>query len=225
MTTTQDLLDVYGALEAMHAWRGWHWWPDADPFEVVVGCILVQNTSWTNVERAIENLRSADRLNFAAMADLGADDLETLIRPSGQYRQKAKKLRAFLDLAEGHGGFKALLSTPADELRPLLLATFGIGPETADAIICYAARQPAFAMDAYTARLFTRLGIVPGGRVVPGYADWQDFFVSRLPADRDLWARYHALIVMQCKHTCRKLKPRCGECQLAQRCTYPGTAQ
>jgi endonuclease-3 related protein len=221
ITTSGVLLDVFDELEAMHAWRGWHWWPDGEPFEVIAGCILVQNTAWTNVERALERLRAADALTPGVMEALSQGALEELVRPSGQYRQKARKLRAFLDLAREHGGIEELLATPAARLRGLLLATFGIGPETADAIICYAAKQPAFAIDAYTMRIFTRLGIGP----IPSmdYAAWQRFFLEKLEdagdaEPRDLFARYHALIVLHAKHLCRKRAPRCEECSLAPRC-------
>lgn len=223
---TAHLLGIYRELERMHAWRGWHWWPDADPFEVVVGAILVQNTSWTNVERALDRLRAADALDPAVMSALSDGDLEELVRPSGQYRQKTKKLRAFLATTDAWGGLEAFLALDPGELRGACLATWGIGPETADAIVSYAARQPAFVMDAYTQRLFGRLGVGPVESA--DYHDWQRFFVSNLgettplpedaPALRDLYSRYHALIVMHCKHLCLKRSPRCGECLFAQRC-------
>ena len=212
-----ELLAIHGELERMHAWRGWHWWPDADPFEVTVGSILVQNTAWTNVERAIERLKAAGALQPHTMRALSTGDLEALVQPSGQYRQKARKLMAFLDLCEENGGFEALLALPAADLRARL-GTWGIGPETADAIVLYAARQLAFVVDAYTARLFSRLGLGPGESA--DYDAWQRHFAAVLEADRDLWARYHALIVMHCKHTCRKLRPRCDECTLATRCEF-----
>lgn len=218
---TATLLAINDELEAMHAWRSWHWWPDGEPFEVCVGAILVQNTSWTNVERALATLRAAGALEPNAMARLSQDELETLVRPSGQYRQKAKKLRAFLDLIAAHGGLSELLSLPPTKLRAELLATWGIGPETADCIVVYAAREPAFVIDAYTQRLFKRLAIGPVETT--DYHRWQRFFVANLPEDRDLWARYHALIVLHCKHTCQKLRPRCDECALRPRCTWaPG---
>ena len=221
MEIPRALAGVYRELEAMHAWRGWHWWPDADPFEVIVGCILVQNTAWTNVERALQRLRAANVLSPEAMDALSDEDLEELVRPSGQYRQKARKLRAFLALSRVHGGLEALLGAPAAELRAMLLGTFGIGPETADAIICYAAHQPAFVIDAYTMRIFGRLGIGPVGS--SDYATWQRFFVDGLREaagddPRELFARYHALIVLHAKHLCRKRSPRCGECSLAEWC-------
>lgn len=224
--TRRQLLDVYGQLDAMHAWRGWHWWPDGEPFEVIAGCILVQNTAWTNVERALARLRAAGALAPAVMDALSDDALEELVRPSGQYRQKARKLRAFLGLARAHGGLDRLLAIPAPELRPLLLGTFGIGPETADAIICYAAKQPAFVIDAYTMRIFGRLGIGPAHSL--DYHTWQRFFLEHLAPTasdpRDLFARYHALVVLHAKHLCRKRAPRCHECTLASRCPFAAGA-
>jgi endonuclease-3 related protein len=214
-----DLLEVFDALDAMHAWRGWHWWPDADPFEVIVGAILVQNTMWSNVERALELLRGAGALTPATMAALTHAELEELIRPSGQYRQKARKLRAFLDLVAVHGSLEQFLQLPPADLRSALLATWGIGPETADAIILYASRRLAWSIDAYTIRLFGRLRLGPTHTT--SYDEWQRFFIENLPPDRDLWARYRALIVMHCKHLCRKHQPKCHECLLLPRC--PGS--
>lgn len=217
MTTTERLLEIYGQLDRMHAWRGWHWWPDGEPFEVIVGAILVQNTSWTNVEHALQQLREANALSPAAMEALSDDELEELVRPSGQYRTKARKLRALLALVRANGGLSGLLGREAPELRGALLATWGIGPETADAIVLYAAKQPAFVIDAYTQRVMSRLGHGPKGT---DYHEWQRFFVERTEPDRDLWARYHALIVLHCKHLCRKRAPKCGECSLAAECRF-----
>jgi endonuclease-3 related protein len=219
-------------MEEMHAWRGWHWWPDADPFEVIVGAILVQNTAWTNVERALDRLRAAGALSPGAMAPLSSAELEQLVRPSGQYRQKARKLRAFLDLVTAHGSLDRLLALPAGELRGRLLATWGIGPETADCILLYAARYPSFIVDAYMIRIYGRLGAGPEPGA--GYASWQRFFEDHLAAEllaapasllpggegelRDVWARYRALIVLHAKHLCLKNRPKCGECLLSSRC-------
>jgi endonuclease-3 related protein len=214
---TPRLMAIYDALDGMHAWRGWHWWPDADPFEVAVGCILVQNTAWTNVEHALDRLRAAHALDFATMQALPQSSIEDFIRPSGQYRQKAKKLRAFFDLVNVFGSVEGLFSLPANQLRDALLKTWGIGPETADAMVLYASRQPALVMDAYTMRLMSRLGTGTSGT---DYHTWQRWFAERLPSERDLQARYHSLIVMHCKHTCQKLRPKCGECTLLSQCPY-----
>ncbi len=215
---TADLVAIYDSLDEMHASRGWHWWPDVDPFEAIVGAILVQNTSWTNVEHALDLLRSAGALSPVVMASLPTEALEPLVRPSGQYRQKTKKLQAFLALVARHGDLDQLLALEPGPLRDELLATWGIGAETADAIIVYAACKPAFVVDAYTQRIFSRLGLGPASTA---YDDWQRFFAGQLPVDRDFWARYHALIVMHAKHLCLKSRPKCTECALLSRC--PGS--
>jgi endonuclease-3 related protein len=214
----ERLLDVYRALDEMHTWRGWHWWPDVEPFEVVVGAILVQNTSWTNVERALARLGAAEALDPAVMSGLDDGELEELVRPSGQYRQKAKKLRAFLELVRRHGSIGRLLALPPEDLRAELLATWGIGKETADCVLLYAALQPRFIVDAYLIRLYSRLDIGPVES--SDYDTWQAFFESTLPIDRDFWAKYRALIVLHCKHLCRKRAPKCGECLLAPGCGF-----
>ena len=216
MSETPRLIEVYDRLTSMHAHRGWHWVETTDPFEIIVGSILVQNTAWTNVEKALDSLGSAHVLTVAAMRALSGEALEELVRPSGQYRQKAKKLAAFLELEERYGGLAELLSMSTQELRTALLATWGIGPETADVIVLYAAKQPSFVIDAYTLRLFGRLGIGPDPEAT--YDTWREFFQDSLQTDVGLWGRYHSLIVMHCKYLCQKRRPRCGQCELAPRC-------
>lgn len=216
MTTSERLMAVFRDLDAMHGWRRWHWDPDSDPFEIAIGAILVQNTQWTNAEAAIDRLKAAGVLTPERLSAIEVDAVADLIRPSGQFRQKAKKLRAFLDLIDARGSFPALLALPADDLRARLLATWGIGEETADAIVVYAAHQPAFVIDAYTRRLFGRLGIGPVEST--SYATWQRFFTSTLPVDGELWGRFHSLIVQHCKYLCRKSAPACGECALSAAC-------
>jgi endonuclease III related protein len=207
---------VRDGLERMHGWRTWHWWPDSDPFEVIVGSILVQNTAWANVERALDRLRAADVISVAAMSAVTVEQIEELVRPSGQFRQKAKKLVAFLSLVNEHGGLKALLALDPAELRIRLLATWGIGPETADCIVLYAARQPASIADAYFVRLCSRLGIGPVGS--RDYHAWQRFATESLPPDRDILARFHSEVVLHCKFLCRKRSPKCDECSFFPAC-------
>ncbi|MFN0095494.1 MAG: endonuclease III domain-containing protein [Dehalococcoidia bacterium] len=219
MHQAAEVADLVAALEAMHGRRHWHWWPDGDPFEVIVGAILVQNTAWTNVEHALRQLREAGALCHEAMARLSTGDLEALIRPSGQFRQKAKKLQAVLATTEAAGGLDRLLARPAPELRATLLATWGIGPETADCIVLYAARQPAVIVDAYLRRIFGRLGLGPSEAA--SYATWQAWLEPRLPRERDPLSRFHAEVVQHCKHLCRKANPRCSDCALARACTVP----
>ncbi len=184
--------DVYERLAERYGPRGW--WPADSPFEVIVGAILTQRTAWTNVEKALANLKQAGALSPAAMRALSVDELAELIRPSGFYRSKARKLLAFLAmLAERfEGDLERLLAAPSAELRASLLATHGIGAETADAILVYAARQPFFVVDAYTRRTFSRLGVRPDGDT---YSAWQGLFEESLPRDAAVYGEYHALIV------------------------------
>lgn len=207
---------VLHGLAAMHGWRGWHWDAETNPFEVAVGAILVQNTAWANVEHALTRLRAAGALDPAAMSALDQDALEELVRPSGQYRQKALKLRAFLALVAEHGGLDALLALPPAELRAKLLATWGIGEETADVIVLYAAGKPSFVIDAYTRRLWERLGVGPAPDA--SYAEWQRYFERVLEKDAELYGQFHALIVQHAKYLCRKQAPQCHRCVLHFRC-------
>ncbi|HZD31449.1 MAG TPA: endonuclease III domain-containing protein [Candidatus Angelobacter sp.] len=140
------------------AWGPQHWWPAESAFEVIVGAVLTQNTSWINVERAMANLRAADALHLAAIRSLAVADLEQLIRPSGYFRQKAARLKdfvAFVDASHA-GSLQAMLATPTPQLREQLLAQRGIGPETADSILLYAGQHPVFVVDAYTRRVLER---------------------------------------------------------------------
>lgn len=213
-----SVAEVVAALERMHGDEHWHWTPESDPFEVAVGAILVQHTSWTNAERAIDRLRDAGVLDPRRLADLPDQAVEDLIRPSGQYRTKARKLRAFLDLVARHGSLDALLGLPPDELREQLVATWGIGPETADAIALYAAGYPAVVVDAYTRRLFSRLATGPSPEAP--YGAWQAWLASGLPAAASELARFHALVVLHARRLCLARRPRCAECELAPRCPF-----
>ncbi|MCY4392333.1 MAG: endonuclease [Chloroflexi bacterium] len=211
--------DILAALERMHGRERWHWDADTNPFEVAVGAILVQHTTWTNAERAVERLREARVLDPDRLAGLPDDEMEELIRPSGQYRTKARKLRAFLELVARHHSLEALLALPPAELRAQLLDTWGIGEETADAITLYAAGRPAVVVvDAYTRRLFSRLGLGPP----PGdsYRAWQTYLAAGLPADAPALARFHALVVLHARRLCLARRPRCGDCDLAPRCAF-----
>lgn len=200
-----------------------HWWPAQTPFEVVVGAILTQNTAWRNVEYAIANLQGAGALTPAALATIDRGELEVLIRPAGFFRQKAERLQLFVEhLFARHGGeLAALLTGPLEEVRAELLACKGVGPETADSILLYAGGRPSFVVDAYTRRLFTRLGLLRGDE---GYEAVRTLFMESLPADSDLFNEYHALIVEECKVFCRKRAPLCPACPLLACCPYGQTA-
>lgn len=214
--------DILGALERMHGAERWHWTPESDPFEVAVGAILVQHTNWTNAERAVDRLRDAGVLDPVRLAELPDEAIEELIRPSGQYRTKARKLRAFLDLVARHGSLDALLALPAESLRMELLATWGIGEETADAIAVYAAGHPAVVVDAYTRRLFSRLGMGPPPD--DSYGAWQAYLSGDLPGDAPALARFHALVVLHAKRLCLARRPRCDDCDLAPHCAFASGA-
>jgi endonuclease-3 related protein len=192
------------------------WWPGDGPFEVIVGAILTQGTAWANVQKALANLKAAGALDPVALRALTEAELAALVRPSGFFRAKSRKLKAFLGLLDERfgGDLGRLLAAPGEELRPLLLATHGIGPETADAILLYAARRPRFVIDAYTRRTFSRIGRRPER---DSYDAWQRLFEESLPRDVDFYGEYHALIVEHAKDVCRA-EPRCGECVLVRVC-------
>jgi endonuclease III related protein len=187
------------------------WWPGRTAFEIAVGAILTQNTAWTNVEKAIAALRRERLLSPGALAALTDSEIATRIRPSGYYNQKARTVRAFLDwLAARPGrGVRAGLRGPLDAVRASLLAVRGIGPETADSILLYAADRPTFVVDAYTRRIFSRHGLVPESI---GYASLKAWFEAALPADAALFNELHAQIVNVGKDHCGKRRARCDGC-------------
>ena len=210
----EKFFDIHQRLYA--AYGPQHWWPAGSPFEVVVGAILTQSAAWANVEKAIENLKAAGILSPEGLLKVGLDELARLVYPAGYYNAKARKLKAFLEmLFDSHGGdLDALFDLPLPELRQELLASHGIGPETADSIILYAAEKPSFVIDAYTRRVFSRLGLEPAG---DSYACWQTMFSEGLPPDVQLFNEYHALIDRHAKTVCRKV-PLCGQCCLREIC-------
>jgi endonuclease-3 related protein len=205
------LQEIYRRLLA--AFGPQHWWPAEFPFEVVVGAVLVQNTSWQNVERAIRNLREAGLLEPHALAALPEDTLQDLVRPAGYYRVKAKRLGSLLRfLIERYGGsLEAMFRTPADTLRNQLLAVHGIGKETADSILLYAGGLSVFVVDTYTHRVLARHGWIGFDA---DYDQIQEYFQGGLPEDAALFNEFHALLVRLGKDYCRKAQPRCANCPL-----------
>jgi endonuclease-3 related protein len=193
-----------------------HWWPADSPFEVVVGAILTQNTAWRNVEYAIANLRAAEALTPKALCFLPRTALEELIRPAGFFRQKAERLQLFAVylLEQKSGDLPGWLAGPLDQVRSELLLHKGIGSETADSILLYAGHRPTFVVDAYTRRIFTRLGLLRGPE---SYQQIRALFMDHLPPDALLFNEYHALIVQHAKTFCRKT-PRCAGCPLQRMC-------
>ncbi|MEJ2471338.1 MAG: endonuclease III domain-containing protein [Desulfuromonadales bacterium] len=194
-----------------------YWWPAETPFEVVVGAILTQNTAWTNVATALANLKQAGVTTAAQIAALPLTRLQQLIKPSGFFRQKADRLQAFSRqlIRHSNGDIVAFCQGPLAEIRNQLLAQPGIGPETADSILLYAAQRPIFVVDAYTRRIFQRLGVLEGRET---YDQVQQFFMAHLPQRTALYKAYHAEIVVHAKHFCRKRRPFCQQCPLNDLC-------
>lgn len=191
------------------------WWPGDTRFEIIVGAILTQNTAWTNVEKAILNLKRAGALaSPAAMRRLPASRLARLIRPAGYYNVKAKRLANFLGALRGDHGLslRSLARRSTEDLRGWLLAVNGIGPETADSILLYAFGRPVFVVDAYTKRIFSRIGYCAPDAA---YHDVQRLFAGLLPEDALLFNEYHALIVRLGKEACRT-SPKCALCPVGE---------
>lgn len=201
------LLDTYGPQ---------HWWPAEEPFEVIVGAVLTQSTAWRNVEKAINNLKSAGALSPEKIRQLSQSEIAELIYPSGYFNVKAAKLKAVVDWLGvfAKDDSKNLQKIETCELRKQLLDVWGIGEETADSIILYAVNKPVFVIDTYTRHIIDRIGIeVEGNR----YGDYQRLFIEHLPSDAGLFNEYHALLVCHGKNTCRK-KPNCQQCCLREIC-------
>jgi endonuclease III related protein len=197
----------------LQAYGPQHWWPGESPFDVIVGAVLVQNTSWKNVERAIANLREAGVMSPRALYELPPQELAELIRPAGYFQVKTKRLRNLLRfIVEEHdGSLEMMFQTSLATLREQLLSIHGIGPETADAILLYAGGQPTFVVDTYAHRVLARHGWIDYAAT---YDEIKDFFESSLPRDARLYNEYHALLVRVGKDCCRRGVPKCGECPL-----------
>lgn len=180
----------------------------------MVGAILTQNTTWTNVEKAIAALRLAGLLEADALLRCDHDVLAALLRPVGYFNVKARRLQNFCVWYLRQGGEQGLSAWSTEALRKGLLSVNGVGPETADDILLYAFGRAVFVIDAYTRRLFGRLGLLDAA---PNYETLRAVFERDLPADADLFNEYHALIVHHAKYVCRS-KPRCTECVLAGDC-------
>ena len=203
----------YDTLLAAHGPQ--HWWPGRTRFEIIVGTILTQNTSWTNVERAIRNLRAARLLSPRAIRRVRYTRLAQLLRPSGYFRQKTKTLKSFINFlySSYSGSLSRLFATPTTVLREQLLDVRGIGPETADSILLYAGKHPVFVVDAYTRRILQRHG---HAHPKLAYDEVRTMFESALPADQQLFNEFHALIVHVGKNFCRPSNPLCPECPLSR---------
>jgi endonuclease III related protein len=188
-----------------------HWWPGDTSFEVIVGAILTQSTAWTNVEKAIGNLSREGLLTPRTLSRVGLRKLAALIHSSGYFNQKAKRLKNFLAYLSRYATLDRMFEEPTETLREELLAIKGLGPETADSILLYAAGRPVFVVDAYTRRILSRHG---WSDEKAAYGEIQDLFYSQLPRDVRLFNQYHALLVNVGKNYCKRREPRCSECPL-----------
>ncbi len=207
-----DLEEIYHCL--LEHFGPQHWWPGETRFEIMVGAILTQNTSWQNVEKAIANLKEAGVLSLPALAALSKEELAEYIRPAGYYTIKAGRLQNLFAMIADHweNDLEYLLQQPTAVLREQLLAVKGIGPETADSMVLYAAEQPIFVVDTYTHRILSRHELIPQDA---DYFQIQEIFMESLAEDTALFKEYHALLVQVGKQFCKKSKPKCGKCPLA----------
>lgn len=203
----------YGELLESFGPQGW--WPARTRWEVIWGAILTQNTTWRNAALALKNLRKAGLLAYRAMRRASLPGLEEMIRPAGFYRQKAQTLSNFVNwIEQSHAGsLDSLFSQGVVRTRAELLALKGIGPETADAILLYAGRQPVFVADAYTRRVLVRHQLLPP---TADYASAQQFLHQHLPPDEALFNEFHALLVEAAKRFCRRNVAHCEQCPLGQ---------
>jgi endonuclease-3 related protein len=204
----QQLMVVYQRL--IGAYGDQSWWPADSSFEVMVGAVLTQNTAWTNVEKAISNLKHVDSLTLEGLLALPDEALAQLIRPSGYFNIKAKRLKNLcLWLAE-NGGESKLAAVDTGALRSSLLQVNGVGPETADDILLYAFARPVFVIDTYTRRLFSKLCLIQGSEP---YEDLRQIFEAELEADVSLFNQYHALIVRHAREKCQQTAD-CRHCNV-----------
>jgi endonuclease-3 related protein len=210
MTTEQRLLNIFRTLLSSFGKR--NWWPGETELEIIVGAILTQNTSWKNVEKAINNMKAQGVLDVDTLHTITKDQLGEIIKPSGFYNQKSSRLKLFINVL--HENFNNSMDNleyyDINDLRNLLLGISGIGPETADSILLYALNRPVFVVDAYTKRFLKNHQLYDGkGK----YDDVQQFFMTNLPHDTYLFNEFHALIVCLCQNYCKK-KPECIMCPL-----------
>jgi endonuclease III related protein len=239
--TRRDVVALYRAL--FETWGPQEWWPASTQFEVVVGAFLTQNTAWTNVEKALIQLRQARTLSVSGIRNTPLADLEQLVRPAGYFRQKAQRLKNFIWYLDGRhrGSLQRMFATPTAVLRQELLALNGVGPETADAILLYAGGHPVFVVDAYTRRLFERHRILKfdanyevirelveaafieaqrGGTLPPVKPTQVQIAWRNSPfggASAELaraYNEFHALLVTAGKRHCLKKAAECDACPL-----------
>lgn len=215
----QGLMEMFHLL--LNHFGPQNWWPAETELEMMVGAVLTQNTNWKNVEKAIENLKRRDLLSVQSLLSISITDLAKEIRSAGYYNVKAKRMKNLIDfIGERYQADLSLfLKEETGTLRGGLLSVNGIGPETADSIILYAAHRPVFVIDAYTHRILSRHGMMDEQA---SYHELQELFMDRLPDDPELFNEFHALIVRTGKKYCRR-KPLCNSCPLKEWGTIPPT--
>lgn len=210
----KDLLKIYHSLCKEFGPR--HWWPGDTRLEIIVGAILTQNTAWTNVEKAISNLKKEGLLNIRGLSNIPEKRLAKLIRPSGYYNIKARRVKEFLKFLNTcyNGSINRMLQDELYTLRGKLLGIKGIGQETADSILLYAGQKPIFVVDSYTKRIFSRHGFIDKDA---DYSQVQSLFMKNLPEDVQLFNEFHALIVELGKSVCKSKEPLCNRCAIHRR--------
>lgn len=202
---------IYKALLKRYGPQGW--WPAETALECVIGSILAQNTNWLNVEKAVKNLKNENLISVERLSLIPTSELARLIRPSGYFNQKAKRIKRFVRFVEDNysGSLQDMFGEETYSLREKLLGVKGIGPETADTILLYAGDKPVFVVDAYTYRILSRHQLIPEETT---YDEMQDVFTDLLPQDAKLFGEYHALLVKVGKEHCKKRNPICKGCPL-----------
>jgi endonuclease-3 related protein len=207
-------MEIFDLLYSAYGPQGW--WPGDSPFEVIVGAVLTQNTAWQNVAQAMANLKREGFLDASLLLGAEPETVKALIAPAGFFNVKYDRLMNVLEYLGGHDmDLERFRRLSIADLRDELLQVRGIGPETADSILLYGFERPVFVVDAYTRRLFTRLGY--GWMEKAPYSQVQEFFMNELPSDSDLYNEFHALVVVHCKDTCKK-RPLCSRCCLSSSC-------
>lgn len=213
-TDDQPVIKIFDVLYSTYGPQGW--WPGEDQLEIILGAILTQSTAWHNVTLAIANLKGEGLLEPGALLEAEPEHIKVLIAPTGFFNVKYNRVKSVLEyLVRYNMDFERFRYLPVADLRNELLEINGIGPETADSILLYAFDRPVFVVDAYTRRLFSRLGYSWMGKA--SYDEIQKFFMEELPSDPSVYNEFHALIVAHCKTICRK-KPLCSNCGLLSSC-------
>lgn len=213
----KEIMHIYELLINHFGHR--NWWPAETKFEVIVGAVLTQAVSWTNVEKAIKNLKDANLLSFEAIHNASTEEIANHIIPTLYYQEKAKKLKNLIEYIyiNYEGNLNKMFQEPLSDLRNGLLSVWGIGEETADSILLYAGDYQVFVVDAYTRRIFSRLGLVNED---VNYTNMQSFMEKNIDADIGLYKDYHAQIVALGAMYCNKNKAKCFECPLINICKY-----